>query len=76
MNLCMVAHLWSTNIFGYDKLWGPSQRVVTLLLFVDHFVCACVRALVVFLSVCFAFKDIILSRALRLHVCLWQKVAA
>ena len=31
MNLCMVAHLWSTNIFGYDKLWGPSQRVVTLL---------------------------------------------
>ena len=30
MNLCMVAHLWSTNIFGYDKLWGPSQRVVTL----------------------------------------------
>ena len=30
MNLCMVAHLWSMNIFGYDKLWGPSQRVVTL----------------------------------------------
>ena len=31
MNLCTVAHLWSMNIFGYDKLWGPSQRVVTLL---------------------------------------------
>ena len=22
------------NIFGYDKLWGPSQRVVTLFVFV------------------------------------------
>ena len=30
MNLCTVAHLWSGNIFSYDKLWGPSQRVVTL----------------------------------------------
>ena len=29
-SLCAVAHLWSMNIFGYDKLWGPSQRVVTL----------------------------------------------
>ena len=32
MNLYTVAHLWSMNIFVYDKLWGPSQRVVTLLL--------------------------------------------
>ena len=23
------------NIFGCDKLWGPSQRVVTLLFFCD-----------------------------------------
>ena len=34
MNLCMVAHPWSTNIFGYDKLWGPSQGVDTLFYYI------------------------------------------
>ena len=43
MNLCTVAHLWSMNIFGFDKLWGPSQRVVTLFHWGLFSSCQCFR---------------------------------